>query len=94
MINITGSLGKWGIIHTCRLENSTAEGSSTPIVAIGVSVAQLCDDQDEQAAKLSDLSDEMIEVARAWMRLPEGKGGKYAWPNNYCNPILIKYGVR
>ena len=68
-----GSLGKWGIIHSCRLENSTTEGNSTPIVAIGVSVAQFCDDQDDQAAKLSDLSDETIEVARAWKRLLEGE---------------------
>ena len=63
--------------YISRLENGTAEGSPSQIMAIaraiGVPIAQLYDDQDERAAKLSDLSDEAIEVARAWNALPPGQ---------------------
>jgi len=63
--------------YISRLENSTAEGSPSQLMAIaraiGVPIAQIYDDQDERAARLSELSDEAIEVARAWMGLPEGE---------------------
>lgn len=63
--------------YISRLENGTAEGSSSQILsiarAIGASVAYLYNEQDEQGAKVERLSDEAIELARAWQELPEGE---------------------
>ncbi len=60
--------------YISRLENGMAEGSPAQIFAIaqaiGVSVAQLYDEQDETAKKVADLSDEAIEFARTWQALP------------------------
>lgn len=61
--------------YISRLENGTAEGSPAQLLsiarAIGVPIAQLYDDQDETAKKVADLTDEAIELARAWQALPE-----------------------
>jgi transcriptional regulator with XRE-family HTH domain len=60
--------------YISRMENGTSEGSPAQMLSIariiGVSIAQLYDDQDEAAKKLADLSDEAIEFARAWQALP------------------------
>ena len=60
--------------YISRLENGTAEGSPTQILniarAIGVPIAQLYDDQDETAKRVSDLTDDAIEFARTWQALP------------------------
>lgn len=58
-----------------RLENGTQEGSPAQLLiiarVIGIPIAQLYDDQDEAAKKVTDLSDEAIEFAQAWQTLPE-----------------------
>lgn len=60
--------------YISRLENGTAEGSPAQMLsiarAIGVSIAQLYDEQDDTAKKVADLSDEAIEFARSWQALP------------------------
>lgn len=60
--------------YISRLENGTAEGSPTQILniarTIGVSIAQLYNEQEDTLNKMVDLSDEAIEFARSWQALP------------------------
>ena len=60
--------------YISRLENATAEGTPSQLMAIekaiGVPTARFYGEQDDRAVILSGLSDEAVEVAKAWDGLP------------------------
>lgn len=60
--------------YISRLENGVSEGSPCQLKAIadaiGVPVALFFGEPDERALKLSWLSDEAIELATEWQKLP------------------------